>query len=98
MEKHFVECHPHSWHSPLHLFLTIVSPKHNMKNKIQLLSQILINSRSIAPAFHALLTTSFSLYSFICLSHSNGYCLTSSHNRPTKPTFKDDQSEEKRYI
>ena len=39
------------------------------------------NSRPIAPTFHALLTTSVSLYTFICLSYSSGYCFTSLHKR-----------------
>ena len=31
-------------------------------------------------------------------SCSNGFCFTSSHNRPTKPTFKDEQRGKKRHI
>ena len=39
------------------------------------------NSRPIVPTFHAQLTTSVSLYPFICLSYSSGYCFTSLHKR-----------------
>ena len=74
-------------------------PKYNMKSKINLLLPFSINSRSFAPAFHALLTSSSSLYLFISLSYSTGYCFTFSHNRPAESNFKEGegnrQSEEK---
>ena len=61
---------------------------YNMKNKIKWLLPFSINSRPLAPAFHTLLTTSCSLYPFICLLYSTGYCFTFSHNRPAKSTLK----------
>ena len=63
-------------------------PMYNIKNKINLPLVFLINSRSFAPAFHTLLTTSFSLYPFLWSLYSTGYCSTFSHNRP-EPTFKE---------
>ena len=67
-----------------------------MKNNIEIFKPFSINPRSFASAFHALLTTLFSLDHFICLSYSTAYCFTSSHNKHAEPTFKDGQSEERR--
>lgn len=46
-----------------------------------------MNSRSFATAFYGMLTTSFSLYPFLCLSCSTGYCSTFSQNKLFEPTF-----------
>ena len=64
-------------------------PRYNMKNKMNLFLPFSINSRSFVSAFHALLTTSFSLDPFICLSYSAGYYFTFSTNRLAEPTFKE---------
>ena len=60
-----------------------------MKNKINLLLSFSINSRSFAPAFQALLTTSFSLYfSFVYHTLMDTFLVLYITGSPKKGTFR----------
>lgn len=62
-------------------------PWSNMKSKINF-SHHFQEILGFSPP-HSTHCSSFSLYSFMWLSYTTGYCFTFSNKRPTEPTFKE---------